>query len=61
MFTGEKSEVRHLKIFGCLVYIHIPKEKRSNIYPSIEKGLFIGYSEQSKDYEYISQDNAKLR
>ena len=29
MFTGENTEVSYLKIFGCLVYIHIPKEKRS--------------------------------
>ena len=29
MFTGEKPKVSHLKIFGCPVYIHIPKEKRS--------------------------------
>jgi transposase InsO family protein len=28
MFTGKKSEVSHLKIFGCPVFIHIPKEKQ---------------------------------
>ena len=28
MFTGEKIEVRYLKIFGCPVYLHVPKEKR---------------------------------
>ena len=28
MFTGEKPEVSHLKIFGCPIYIHISKEKR---------------------------------
>ena len=28
MFFGERPEVSHLKIFGFLVYIHIPKEKR---------------------------------
>ena len=27
MFTGEKPKVSHLKIFGCPVYLHIPKEK----------------------------------
>jgi hypothetical protein len=26
MFTGKKLEVSHLKIFGCPVFIHIPKE-----------------------------------
>ena len=34
MFTEEKLKVSHLKIFGCLVYIHIPKEKRSKLEPS---------------------------
>ena len=34
IFTGKKPEVSHLKIFGCLVYIHIPKEKRTKLDPS---------------------------
>ena len=50
MFTRENPEVGHLKIFGCPVYIHIAKEKRSKLDPSGKKGLFVGYSEQSKAY-----------
>ena len=50
MFTGEKHEVSHLKILGCLVYIHIPKKKRSKLNPSGKKGLFVGYSKKSKYY-----------
>ena len=34
MFTGKKPEVSHLKIFGCPVFIHIPKEKRNKLEPS---------------------------
>ena len=30
MFIGKKPEVSHLKIFGCRVYIHIPKAKEPN-------------------------------
>ena len=30
-FSGEKPEVNHLRIFGCSVYIHIPKEKRTKL------------------------------
>ena len=29
MFSREKPKVSHLNIFGCPMYIHIPKEKRS--------------------------------
>ena len=49
-FSGEKPEVSHLRIFGCLVYIHIPKEKRTKLDPFEWKGIFIGYSDTSKDY-----------
>ena len=45
---GEKPEVRHLRIFGFLVYIHIPKEKRTKLDPSGRKGIFVGYSDTSK-------------
>ena len=44
VFSGKKPEVIHLKIFGCPVYMHIPKEKRTK-YPSGKKGIFVGYSE----------------
>ena len=51
MFSEENPEVSHLKIFGCPVYIHIPKEKISKLDPPGKKGLFVGYSEQSKAYQ----------
>jgi hypothetical protein len=49
-FTGVKPEVGHFKIFGCPVYIHVPKEKRTKIDPSERKGTFVGYNESSKAY-----------
>ena len=50
VFSGKKPEVSHLRIFSCLVYIHIPKEKRTKLDPSGKKGIFVGYSESSKAY-----------
>ena len=46
-----KPTVGHLRIFGCPVYIHVPKEKRSKLEPSDKKGIFVGYSETSKTYQ----------
>ena len=31
IFSSKKPEVSHLRIFGCPVYIHIPKEKRTKL------------------------------
>ena len=51
VFTSEKLDISHLHIFGCPVYIHIPKEKRTNIEPSVNKGDFVSYSETSKEFK----------
>jgi hypothetical protein len=50
MFTGKKPEVSHLKIFGCPVFIHIPKEKRNKLEPLGKKGIIVGYCEVSKAF-----------
>jgi hypothetical protein len=44
-------DIGHLRIFGCPVYFHVPKEKRSKIDPLGRKGTFLGYSESSKAYQ----------
>ena len=49
-FTGVNPDVSHLRIFGCSVYIHVPKEKRSKLEPSGKKETFVRYSETSKAY-----------
>jgi hypothetical protein len=42
VFFGKVPEVSHLRIFGCPIYIHIPKDKRTKLDPSSKKGIFVG-------------------
>jgi hypothetical protein len=49
-FTRVKPKIGHFKIFGCPIYFHVPKEKRSKLDPSRRKDTFVGYSESSKAY-----------
>jgi transposase InsO family protein len=51
VFSRTKPEVGHLRIIGCPVYIHVPKEKRTKMEHSGKKGIFVGYSENSKAYK----------
>ena len=51
VFTGEKPDILHLRFFGCPVYIHIPKEKRTNMEPYGKKGTFVGYIVTSKAFK----------
>jgi hypothetical protein len=50
-FIGEKPQVSHFCVFGCLVYIHILEEKRTKLEPSSLKGIFVGYNKTSKAYK----------
>jgi len=45
-FTGKKPDVSHLRVFGCIAYVHVPDEKRSKLDPKVEKCIFIGYSSE---------------
>ena len=49
-FSGKKPDVGHLRIFGCIAYSYVPKEKRTKLEPTVEKGVFVGYSETSKAF-----------
>ena len=44
VFSEKKPEISHLRVLGCLVYIQIPKVKRTKLDPSGKKGIFVGYS-----------------
>jgi hypothetical protein len=62
MFSGDKTKVIHLRIFGFHIYVHVPKDKRTKLDPYGNKGTFFGYSDTSKAYKvYIpSHRNIKI-
>jgi hypothetical protein len=33
IFTGMKHEIEHFRLFGCPMYFHVPKEKKSKLDP----------------------------
>jgi transposase InsO family protein len=59
-FSGKKPNVENLRIFGCQVYSHIPKDKRNKLEPSGKKGIFVGYSDSSKAYRIYIPDQHKI-
>jgi hypothetical protein len=42
-FTNKKLDVSHLRVFGCIAYVHVLDEKISKLDPKAEKCIFIGY------------------
>ena len=59
-FSWKKPNVEHLRIFGCPIYIHIPKDKRKKLEPSEKKGIFVEYSESSGAYRIYIPEQHKI-
>ncbi|GKU91768.1 hypothetical protein SLEP1_g5591 [Rubroshorea leprosula] len=55
-----KPTIRHLKVFGCICYMHIPDAKRDKLDHRAEVGIFIGYSSQSKGYRVFNVRTGKI-
>ena len=60
IFSREKSEFKHLRIFGFLVFVHAPKEKRTKLDPSGKNDIFFGYSDTSKAYRIYVLGHQKV-
>jgi hypothetical protein len=60
-FSGKKPDVSHLRVFGCIAYVHVPNEKRSKLDPKAEKCIFIGYSLKQKGYRCFNPSTQELQ
>jgi hypothetical protein len=60
-FTGKKLDVSHLKVLGCIAYVHVPDEKRSKLNLKTKKCIFIGYSLEQKGYRCFNPSTQKLQ
>jgi hypothetical protein len=52
---GRKPNFSSLKVFGCMAYVHVPKEKRKKLDARSETGMFVGFSVDSKAWRIAFQ------
>jgi hypothetical protein len=60
-FTSKKTNVSHLKVFGCIAYVHVHDENRSKLDSKAENFIFIGYSLKQKGYRCFNLCTQKLQ
>ena len=48
MLTSHKPRIDHLRVFGSLAWVHIPKEKRRKLDDKAEQGILIGCKDSSQ-------------
>lgn len=59
-WSGRKSDISHLRVFGSVTHVHIADEKISKLNEKREKFIFVGYDQSSKGYKLYNPNNNKI-
>ena len=51
LYFGTKPNLRHLRVFGSIAYVHVLKEKRKKLDTKPEKYILVGYSDEHNGYK----------
>ena len=51
LWYGKKPNLNYIRVFGCIVYVHIPDGDRKKLDKKAQKLRFIGYTETAGNYE----------
>ena len=60
VWTGKKTSLLHLRVFGCDAYVHVPKEKKSKLDNKSKQCIFIGYKDGLKGYKLQNPEISKV-
>jgi len=56
----QKPDIDHLRVWGCVAYVHVQKDKRSSLGSHMEKCIFIGYPEGFKGWKFYNPQTKKV-
>lgn len=59
-YTGTNPDLSSLKIFGCLVYVHIPKDARKKVDSKTHACMFLGIDSETKAYRLFDNKRKKV-
>jgi hypothetical protein len=54
VFFGKPLELHHLWVYGCVVFIHIPKEKCVKLDAHNKKCFFVKYFDEIKGFRFYN-------
>lgn len=60
VWSGKDVSYDHLRVFGCMAYVHVPKDERSKLDDKTKKCVFVGYGLDEFGYRFFDPINRKL-
>ena len=59
-WTGQKPDVGHLRVFGSLCYVHVPKKDRTKLDAKAKICFLTGVSDSERKYQVWSPDDGRF-
>ena len=56
---GKKPNLQHIRVFGCMVYSHVPEGKRKKLDNRAQKLRFIGYTDTARNYKVWDEETRR--
>ena len=60
VWSMSKPSVRHIRIFRCIAYAHVPHKRRKKMDDKGEKYIFTGYDKRNKVYRLYNPRTKNL-
>lgn len=60
IWYSKRPDLSHLRIFGSIVYAHVPKENRQKLDDKAIRCKFLGYVDGVKGYRLVSEASGKI-
>nr|POF25368.1 retrovirus-related pol polyprotein from transposon tnt 1-94 [Quercus suber] len=60
VWSGKEVKFSHLKVFGCISYVHIDFDARSKLDAKSKICFFIGYGDEKFGYRFWDEQNRKI-
>nr|CAN73703.1 hypothetical protein VITISV_000540 [Vitis vinifera] len=60
VWSGKEVKFSHLKVFGCVSYVHIDSDARSKLDAKSKICFFIGYGDEKLSYRFWDEQNRKI-
>ncbi|GBN04106.1 Retrovirus-related Pol polyprotein from transposon TNT 1-94 [Araneus ventricosus] len=60
LYSGKKPSVSHLKKFGCVAYVGVPKQTRRKLDMRAKLGIMCGYAQTTKGYRILLLEDQRV-
>ena len=60
IWSGKQADYNHLKVFGCICFVHISRIFRDKLGRKSKEQIFVGYSDDHKGYKVYDRTKNKV-